>query len=125
MEELLLEGDVFEYRRELKAGQPSWDLASVAGPNGALLFALDLAYVPDAEEKVFKFTPAPGAITIRDRVSVTGIYVLAPVPGLRGRLEARHAERCRFERSVGFDPAHQAADLEILQRLLRTEGRTP
>ena len=156
MEDLLLEGDAFEYRRELEAGQPSWDLASVAGPNGALLFALDLAYVPEPKEKVFKFTPRdgawsfklpaylakpaevfrldadgvhevefkvePGGIAIRDRVSVAGIYVLAPAPGLRERLQVRHAELCRFEQSFGFDPARQAADLETLQRLLRPEG---
>lgn len=159
MEDLRLEGDAFEYRGELDAGQPSWDLASVAGPNGALRFALDLACVPDPQEKVFKFTPRegtwrfklpawlhkpaevfrldanglhdaeltpePGAITIRDRVSAAGIYVLAPAPGLRGRLEARHAELCRFEQSLGSDPARQAADLETLQHLLRPGGQTP
>ena len=152
MDDLLLEGDAFEYRREEQAGAPSWDLASVTGPNGALLFALDLAYVPDPREKVFKFVPRegtwrfklpawlpkpaevfrldadglhdaeftlePGVIALRDRVSVAGIYVLAPVPGLRARLQARHADLLRFEENVGFDPARQAADLEALQRLL-------
>ena len=29
----------------------------VAGPSGALLFALDLAYTPDPQDKVFKFGP--------------------------------------------------------------------
>jgi len=63
MQDLLLEGDAFDYRRELQNGQLSWDLASVAGPNGALLFANDLAYEPDLAEKVFKFTPRDGVFT--------------------------------------------------------------
>jgi hypothetical protein len=159
MEDLLLEGDAFEYRRESEAGRLSWDLASVTGPNGALLFALDLAYAPDLKEKVFKFVPrdgawsfklpdylwkpaevfridadgprqvdftlAPGRITIRDRVSVAGIYVLAPAPGMRERLQARHSDLCRFEWSSGFDPAHQAADLATLQRLLSPRQEKP
>jgi len=56
MSDLLLEGDAFEYRRVLEAGQRSWDLASVTGPNGGLLFANALAYLPDEGEKVFKFS---------------------------------------------------------------------
>lgn len=157
MEDLVLEGDAFEYRRELEAGRPAWDLASVTGPNGALLFALDLAYVPDPKEKVFQFAPRngawsfklpaylskpvevfrldadgprkveftlePGAIMIRDRVSVAAMYVLAPAPGMRERFQARHADLCRFEQSFGFDPGHQAADLETLQRLVKPGGQ--
>ena len=122
-----------------------------------LLFALDLAYVPELKEKVFKFAPrdgawtfklpaylskpaevfrldadgpheveftlAPGTVTIRDRVNVAGIYVLAPTPGLRGRMQARHADLCRFEESLGFDPERQAADLETLRRLLSGAGK--
>ena len=152
MEDLLLEGDAFEYRRELKDGQPSWDLASVTGPNGALLFALDLAYVPDAQEKVFKFAPrdgvfafklpayllrpaevfrldsdgphdvqfavSKGQITIQDQVTVAGIYVAAPMPGLRPRLQARHAELLQFERGLDFNPAAVDADFATLRQLL-------
>lgn len=152
MEDLLLEGDAFEYRRELKDGQPLWDLASVAGPNGALLFANDLAYVPAPQEKVFKFTPRDGVftfklpaylpkpaevfrldadgphdvkfsasggqITIQDRVNVAGIYVAAPMPGLRTRLQARHAELLQFERGLAFNPAAVDADFATLRQLL-------
>ena len=67
MEDLLLEGDAFECRREFQDGQPSWDLASVTGPNGALLFANDLAYVPDAQKKVFKFQRVTRSIMHRPR----------------------------------------------------------
>lgn len=65
MEDLLLEGDAFEYRRELQGGQPSWDLASVTGPNGALLFANDLAYEPDVQEKTFQFMPREGLFAFK------------------------------------------------------------
>ncbi|MFO0910368.1 MAG: hypothetical protein U0794_18820 [Isosphaeraceae bacterium] len=63
MEDLLLEGDNCEFRRELVDRQPSWDLASVAGPTGALLFASDLMYVPDDREKVFRFASRDGVFT--------------------------------------------------------------
>jgi hypothetical protein len=152
MEDLLLEGDAFEYRRELRDGRPAWDLASVTGPNGALLFANDLAYEPDLQERVFTFSPwdaefafrlpaylpspaevfcldANGPrdvpftvngrqITIRDRVTVAGIYVVAPEQGLRNRLAARHAGLLEFERGFNFDPASVDADFQTLQRLL-------
>jgi hypothetical protein len=57
--------DAFEYRRELKETKPSWDLASVTGPNGGPYFALDLAYVPDLDEKAFKFQPREGTFVFR------------------------------------------------------------
>ncbi len=55
MDQLLLEGDAFQYRRLSRDGRPDWDLASVAGARGMLLFALDLDYTPDTNEKVFRF----------------------------------------------------------------------
>ena len=65
MEDLLLEGDAWEYRREVDEGRPAWDLASVAGPQGSLFFAIDLAYTPDPQEKVFVFTPRSGRFCFR------------------------------------------------------------
>ncbi len=41
----------------MRDGKPDWDLDVVAGPRGAVLFALDLAYTPDPEERVFRFGP--------------------------------------------------------------------
>ena len=58
LETFLMEGDATSHERVLRDGQPDWDLDVVAGPAGALLFALDLAYSPDPEERVFKFGPA-------------------------------------------------------------------
>lgn len=56
MDDLLLDGDAYGFER-LTRGKDKldWDIASVCGPRAALLFALDLDYTPDPEEKVFKF----------------------------------------------------------------------
>jgi hypothetical protein len=152
LEDLLLEGDAFEYRRDLRDGHPSWDLASVAGPNGAVFFALDLDYTPDPQKKMFLFRPRDGTfnfrlpsylpkppevfrldaegvhdvecslengrLQIQDRVAVAGVYVAAPEPGLRKRLQSRHTELTRFERDFGFDPASREQDFQTLRQLL-------
>ena len=56
LDEFLLEGDAFRHERLAdKKGQLDWDVSSVVGPRAALLFALDLRYTPDPEEKVFVF----------------------------------------------------------------------
>jgi hypothetical protein len=57
LDDFNLEGDAVSHKRVLRDGKPDWDLDVVAGPRGALLFALDLDYQPDPEEKVFKFGP--------------------------------------------------------------------
>jgi hypothetical protein len=57
LEDLYLDGDAFHYQRLMREGKPDWDLSVIAGPRGAVLFALDLAYRPDPEAKVFKFSP--------------------------------------------------------------------
>ncbi len=57
VEDVLLSGDAFEYRRVLQDGKTSWDLNSVASPHAALLVAHDLAYRPDPDENVFRFEP--------------------------------------------------------------------
>lgn len=57
LEEYYLEGDATSHERVLREGKPDWDLDVVAGPRGALLFALDLAYTPDPMERVFQFGP--------------------------------------------------------------------
>lgn len=64
LEEFYLEGDATRHERVLRDGRPDWDLDVVAGPRGAVLFALDLAYQADREERVFKFGP-PRAVTFK------------------------------------------------------------
>jgi hypothetical protein len=58
LDEFILEGDAYGSERLTRTkGKLDWDIASVCGPRAALLFALDLDYTPDPEEKVFKFGP--------------------------------------------------------------------
>ncbi len=58
IDNLLLSGDAYEHQRE--AG---WDLSSVCGPEGALLFANDVRYEP--QEKRFQFTPRSASLRFR------------------------------------------------------------
>ena len=58
LEDYYLEGDAVSHERVLLDGMPDWDLDVVAGPRGALLFALDLNYRPDPKERVFQVRPA-------------------------------------------------------------------
>ena len=55
LDELYLTGSPYRYERLTREGELDWDLASIIGPRGALLFALDLDYEPDLAEKVFRF----------------------------------------------------------------------
>ena len=64
LDDYYLEGDATSHQRILRDGAPDWDLNVVAGPRGAVLFALDLAYEPDPEENTFKFGP-PRTATFR------------------------------------------------------------
>jgi len=41
----------------VRNAKKDWDLDVVAGPRGAVCFALDLAYQADLEERVFQFGP--------------------------------------------------------------------
>ena len=62
LDDFLLEGDAYGFERMYrKGGEPDWDIASVCGPRAALLFALDLDYTPDKDEKVFLFGPPRSA----------------------------------------------------------------
>ncbi len=55
IDEFVLEGDAYQFERIMRGKKPDWDIASICGPRAALLFALDLDYVPDRDDKVFKF----------------------------------------------------------------------
>jgi hypothetical protein len=57
LEPFFLEGDAYRSERRTRAGQPDWDLASIAAPEAAVLFALDTAYTADAKANVFQFGP--------------------------------------------------------------------
>ena len=56
LEPLLLAGAAGRHERLLGSdGSADWDLATICGPGGAVLFALDLAYRPDHERKELVF----------------------------------------------------------------------
>jgi hypothetical protein len=56
LEPFYLAGDAYRFvRRTRSDGSPDWDLASIAAPDAAVLFALDTAYAPDPQENVFRF----------------------------------------------------------------------
>jgi hypothetical protein len=55
LEPYFLEGDAYRFERVKTNGKPDWDLASVAAPEAAVLFANDLAYTPDSKQSVFVF----------------------------------------------------------------------
>jgi hypothetical protein len=64
LDELLLYGTAFahtEHRRQ--ADQPDWETSVLATPHAALLVAHDVAYEPDPQTNVFRFTPREGSFT--------------------------------------------------------------
>lgn len=54
---ILSVGAAYQYKQIASEDKLDWDLASIAAPDGALLFALDLDYKPDPAEKIFRFGP--------------------------------------------------------------------
>ena len=82
LDDFYLEGDAVGHERVLRDGKPDWDCDVVAGPRGALLFALDLDYQADVEEKVFKFGPP------RDVVLRFGLPAYASKPAEVFRVDA-------------------------------------
>jgi hypothetical protein len=86
LEDFYLEGDAYRYQRETRDGSLDWDLSCVASPRGALLMALDLDYVPDPEEKVFRFKDPRDA----DFRFALPAYLRSPVDLFRVDADAVH-----------------------------------
>lgn len=61
LDALYLEGDAYHHESRRRDGRPDWDLAVIAGPRAAVLFALDLDYRPDPGQRVFVFGPPRAA----------------------------------------------------------------
>ena len=57
LERFYLEGAAYRYKQIKRDGKPDWDLASIAAPDAALLFAHDLDYKAEPTEKIFLFGP--------------------------------------------------------------------
>lgn len=62
LEPFLLEGDAYRFERCTRDGEPDWDLASIAAPDAAVLFALDTAYTADATANEFVFGAPRAAV---------------------------------------------------------------
>jgi len=69
LDDFYLQGDAYQYYRTTRNGKLDWDLASIASPDGMLLFALDLDYTPNKMTRLFEFGP-PRRVSLR--------YQLAP-----------------------------------------------
>lgn len=158
LEDFQLEGDAVSHERVVRDGRPDWDLDVVAGPRGALMFALDLAYEPDPEARVFRFGspraanfrfPLPvyvrpsfgvfrvdadglqpvahqverGTLTITDQASRVAVYLVPNHAGETDRIEARRQALIDREKSLGFDPGSNPADLAVLQQLVPARKR--
>ncbi len=67
IDRILLDGDAYQYRREMAESRPDWDLSSVVSPDAALLMVNDLSYVADMQEGVFRF-PEARAATLQFRL---------------------------------------------------------
>ena len=66
LEPLFLEGDAYRFERRLREGMPDWDLASIAAPDAAVLFALDTAYEASKKDSLFTFgAPRPRLVSFR------------------------------------------------------------
>lgn len=65
LSELLIEGDAFEYCREEVDDKPAWDLSSVTGPLGGVLFAIDLGYKINQDKNEFEFEPKQGTFRFK------------------------------------------------------------
>jgi hypothetical protein len=96
LEDYYLEGDATSHARVVCDGKPDWDLDVVAGPRGAVLFALDLAYNADPDERVFRFGP-PRAATFNFPVPT---YLRSP--GEVFRVDADGIAPVAFQVDGGF-----------------------
>jgi hypothetical protein len=96
LENYCLEGDATSHERVLRDGKSDWDLDVVAGPRGALLFALDLAYTPDPEERVFKFGPP------REATFLFPLPAYLRVPAEIFRVDADGVTQVQHQVSGGF-----------------------
>jgi len=94
LEPFLLEGDAYDFECRTNAdGTPDWDLASIASPSAAVLFANDTAYVPDQSDSVFKFGP-PRPVAFRFRLPP---WLRQPVEVFRTDADGIHEVPCEVD----------------------------
>jgi hypothetical protein len=91
LEDLLLEGDAYEFKRQLHGDRPDWELSSIIGPRGGVFFALDTGYRADLQVKAFVFG-SPRTAVFRYKLPS---YLSQPPEVFRVDAEGVHA--CRFQ----------------------------
>jgi hypothetical protein len=91
LEPLYLEGDAYSHRRVPRDGKAEWDLSVIAGPRGAICFALDLDYSADPRDKVFRFRPA------REASLTFPLPAYLRAPAGVARVDAEAVSDCAFE----------------------------
>lgn len=55
LESFYLRGNAYRHEIHTRFNRPDWELASIVAPHGAVLFANDLDYYPDLDERVFQW----------------------------------------------------------------------
>ena len=65
LQEILLGGDAFEYRRALTDGRPDFDLNSIVSSDAMLMAAHDLRYRVDTKAREFRFDPREAELTFK------------------------------------------------------------
>jgi hypothetical protein len=137
LEPLYLAGDAHHFERVTTADQrPDWDLSVIAAPQGAVLFALDTAYLPDPERNEFVFgEPRPARFefplphSLRNpadlfRVDADGVHAVTWQPTATGVVIEETASRDRI-----YVASHDAALREQVesrrQAALRHEATYP
>jgi hypothetical protein len=137
LEPLYLAGDAHHFERVTTADQrPDWDLSVIAAPQGAVLFALDTAYLPDPERNEFVFgEPRPARFefplphSLRNpadlfRVDADGVHAVTWQPTATGVVIKETASRDRI-----YVASHDAALREQVesrrQAALRHEATYP
>ncbi|MFM7055670.1 MAG: hypothetical protein ACKO2P_01980 [Planctomycetota bacterium] len=154
LDELLLSATALTHAEQRQQpDQPDWETSVLATPHAAVLVAHDVAYQPDPQTNLFRFTPREGTftfplpawigtqptvfrvdadgvhdvsagveashVTVKDTVSVVGIYIATSNPELRATLKQRHAALLAHEDSFDFNPGTRSADLEKLRAAAR------
>ncbi len=81
--------------------------------------AVEVARVEAEGVRPVNFTKTATGIEISGRSGPENVFVVSPRAGVAAKLEARRRELVAYEKSIGFDPGNNPADLEELQRILK------
>jgi hypothetical protein len=63
LDQLMLYGTAMAHAEQRQQDQPNWETSVLVAPRSALLVAHDVAYQPDPEKNLFRFTPREGTFS--------------------------------------------------------------